>query len=247
MPSLLKIIVFIVGLASIIFAFQNCGETSFGSHEAAQFKFDNSEGPLSLTDEFFPPAQELTKTLPIYHWKCLFELRGEKNYRWKVERHSTVDDDCMSATQTVKINNPKAHILSTKEVFMGYHDPESSSPYHWKCEFTLRGQKGNQWDVERYLKFDDDCAAAEATVLQNNPNAKIRSKNEVFVGYHDDGSTTPYHWKCAFTLQGERGHKWDVERWMNFDDECHTAELTVQQNNPKAKITSKEKIFMGYQ
>ncbi len=245
-----KIIISVLGLILVVASFQNCGQMSYGVDEGMHSKADyggSGSNFISLMDEFFPPSEELVQSLQVYHWKCLYELRGEKNYRWKVERLSTVDDDCAAATQTVKANNPKAHILSTKEVFMGYHNPESLDPYHWKCEFTLRGQKGYRWDVERYLKFDDDCQTAETTVRQNNPKATIVSKNKVFIGYHDDESGTPFHWKCAFTLRGELGHRWNVERWANFDDDCRTAEMTVRQNNPKATIISKEEIFMGYQ
>lgn len=234
----------------LLLGFQNCSGDSFSTASSGQLKgsedganIDSFSMDDSVLDDWWVEESPVT---PVYHWKCVFELHGQKTYRWKVERHLTFDDNCESATLAVKQNNPNAAILSTTKVFIGYHSDETSDPYHWKCAFTLRGEKGYRWEVERYLKFDDDCVTAEAAVRANNPNATVVSTKDIFVGYHNDGTETPYHWKCAFELRGDRGYRWEVERHLNFDDDCAAAEAAVRANNPKAKISKVEDIFMGY-
>lgn len=242
-----KFVILFISAFLLALTFQNCG-TKFqdGSLEGAPLKNDVPNDFVGgyddsiLSEDVFPIASA------GYHWKCVFELRGEKNYRWKAERLLTFDDNCQVATETVRQNNPKATILSTTKVFMGYHADDTSNPYHWKCAFTLRGERGYRWEVERYLKFDDDCVTAEAAVRENNPKASIVSVRDIFVGYHDDGSGTLNHWKCAFELRGDRGYRWEVERHLNFDDDCATAEAAVRANNPNARIVKVEDIFVGY-
>lgn len=222
----------------LILGFQNCSKNDFASTPLTESQ--KSSGEPDTLNEFQLGVSEL------YHWKCEFELRGSAGARWKVERYLKVDDDCVTARATVETNNPDATILSVNEVFLGYHSDDTANPYYWKCAFTLRGQNGFEWDVERFLKFDDDCVTARATVATNNPNATILSFKEVFLGYHSDATANPYHWKCAYTLRGQNGYRWDVERHLKFDDNCVTARSTVATNNPNATIVSEENIFMGY-
>ena len=79
----------------------------------------------------------------------------------------------------------KATIIAQSQTFLGYHDDGTSNRFYWKCVYKLQGQKGAQWDVERFMKYDDKCGAATATVRANNPNASIVSQEEVFVGYQN--------------------------------------------------------------
>jgi len=223
----------------------NGGDSSSGTTNGIVTYPDDDQNPVD-DDELLPPTPVDPAQRVRYYWACLYTMTGQKGAVWQVERLNKTDDKCKASDATVKANNPKAKIKFDGQVFMGYHEDNTDVPFHWRCNFTLKGEKGAIWKVRRHLKFDDNCVTAKATVKQNNPKATIIEQSETFLGYHRDSTENLYHWKCVYKLKGEKGATWDVERFLKFDDNCATATATVKANNPKAKIVSAREVFIGY-
>jgi len=102
-----------------------------------------------------------------------------------------------------------------------------------KCVFTLKGEKGFEWTVERYVDHGTSCSEAEAIVKANNPKATITPASSNYV--HDPIGDKPKV-KCTFTLEGQKGFRWTVERYIDAGKSCSSEVATVQANNPNAKI-----------
>ncbi len=104
-------------------------------------------------------------------YKCEFSLEGQKGYAWKTERYAIDEVGCDLEFEEVRKNNPLAKVSNVARIFV--HDPTTGTE-KWKCEFSLTGPQGFQWQTERYVSVSDDCknfALQEAQ--QNNPNAEI--------------------------------------------------------------------------
>jgi len=174
--------------------------------------------------------------------KCTFTLQGANGYQWTVDRYVDSNTSCDSAKSAVQTNNPNATVVGNTSTFV--HDPIGDAP-KTRCTFQLQGQQGYVWSVERYVPLGSSCDSEKAIVEQNNPNAKIISSGSINITNVAGTADADHQYMCTFTLQGQKGYQWVVERYIANNQTCADAAAIVRANNPNATIISSNSSSTG--
>lgn len=149
-----------------------------------------------------------------------------------------VFQNCQQANSNQPQTTPQDSLGDDGEPFV--FNPEESYE-KLKCSFSLTGQGGYQWRVERYTGVGDSCENERPTVEANNPQATVELTSEIYVHDPIDGNEK---YKCEFNLEGQNGYVWKTERYAVDEIGCDLEFEAVRKNNPRAKVTSVNAVFV---